>query len=163
MAKLILTTCVVLSIAMGLSASPANDLKVAIDSKQISFSTSPILKDGTWLVPIDTLCKELGLKVEIPEGGEMVVICSGEGDSDLCVPLQLSESAFSIDNVLYAQLKDIAEPFGFEIYKTTETELEIVRPEQLAPIFTLPDLEDTPRRLQDFRGKKTLLYIWGSW
>lgn len=162
MTRLILTTCVIMSIAMGLSASPANDLKVAIDSKLISFSTSPILKDGTWLVPIDTLCKELGLKIEIPDGEDMVVIC-GSGGSDLCVPLQLDERAFNIDGITYAELKDIAEPFGFEIYETSEKEIEIVRPKQLAPTFTLPDLDNEPKRLQDFRGKKTLLYIWGSW
>ena len=33
----------------------------------------------------------------------------------------------------------------------------------LAPEFTLPDLEGTSKHLRDFRGKKTLLYVWGSW
>ncbi len=162
MTKLILTTCVILSVATGLHASPVSKLKVSIDSKLVAFSASPIYKNGTWLVPIETLGKQLGLKVEMPDGEEMVVIC-GSGESELCVPLQLDEDAFSIDNVTYAKLEDITEPFGFEIYKATETELEIVRPEQLAPKFTLPDLDDTPKRMQDFRGKKTLLYIWGSW
>lgn len=162
MTKLILTTCIILSLAAGLQASPVRNLKVSIDSKLITFSTSPIFKNGTWLVPIETLCKQLGLKVETPDGEEMVVIC-GSGESELCVPLQLGERAFSIDNVTYAKLEDMIEPFGFEIYKASETELEIVRPERLTPKFTLPDLDGTPKRLQDFRGKKTLLYIWGSW
>ena len=162
MTKLILTTCVILSFSIGLHASSVSNLKVSIDSKLISFSTNPILKNGAWLVPIETLCKQLELKVDIPDEGEMVVIC-GSGESELCVPLLLGERAFSIDNVTYAKLEDITEPFGFEIYKTTESELEIVRPEQLAPKFTLPDLDATPKRLQDFRGKKTVLYIWGSW
>lgn len=161
MTKLILTACVILSIATTLYASPVNDLKVSIDSKLITFSTSPILKNDVWLVPIDTLCKQLGLKVERPDSGEMVVICGGE--SELCVPLNLGERAFNIDNVTYAKLMDITEPFGFEIYKISETEFEIVRREHLAPHFILPDLDNNPKRLQDFRGKKTLLYIWGSW
>ncbi len=162
MTKFILTTCVILSIATGLSASPISNLKVSIDSKLVTFPTSPIFKNGTWLIPIETLCKQLGLKVETPDGEDMVVICSS-GESELCVPLQLGESAFKVDNVTYAKPKDIAEPFGFEIYSASDTELEIVRPEQLAPKFTLSDLDDTPKRLQDFRGKKTFLYIWGSW
>lgn len=162
MTKLILTTCVMLSLATGLHASPVNKLKVSIDSKLVTFSASPILKNGAWLVPIETLCKQLGLKVEAPDGAEMVVICGG-GESEFCVPLQLGDRAFNIDNVTYAKLMDITEPFGFEIYKASETELEIVRQEQLAPKFSLPDLDDAPKRLQDFLGKKTLLYIWGSW
>lgn len=162
MTKLILTTCVILSLSTGLHASPINKFIVSIDSKLVTFPTSPIFRDGVWLVPLETVCKELGLKVEMPDGEDMVVIC-GSGESELCVPLQLHEKAFNIDNVTYAKLEDIAEPFGFEIYKVSETELEIVRPDQLAPKFTLPDLDDTPKRLQDFRGKKTLLYIWGSW
>ena len=162
MTKLMLTTCIILSLAAGLHASPVRNLKVSIDNKLVTFSTSPIFTNGMWLVPIETLCKRLGLEVETPDGEKMVVIC-GSGESELCVPLPLGERAFSIDNVTYAKLEDLTEPFGFEIYKTSETELEIVRPEQLAPKFTLPDLDDTPKRLQDFREKKTLLYIWGSW
>ena len=162
MTKLILTTCVILCLATGLHASPANKVRVSIDSKLITFRTSPILKNGEWMVPIDSLCEQLELKTEIPEGGEMVVICSS-GASELCVPLQLGESAFKVDNITYAKPEDIVEPFGFEIYSPSETELEIVRPDQLAPKFTLPDLDDTRKHLQDFRGKKTLLYIWGSW
>ncbi len=162
MTKMILTTCVILSLTAGLYASPASDFKVSIDSTLISFSANPMLKDGAWFVPIETVCEQLGLKVETPDGGEMVVICGG-GELELCVPLQLGKSAFSVDNVIYAKLEDITEPFGFEIYKATETELEIIRPEQLAPQFTLRDLENNPKRLREFRGKKVLLYIWGSW
>lgn len=92
----------------------------------------------------------------------MAVICGG-GESELCVPLQFGARAIRIDGVAYAQPASIAEPFGFEIYNASENQLEIVRPEQLAPEFTLPDLDDTPKGLRDFRGKKTLLYVWGSW
>ena len=162
MTKLILTTCVILSLATSIYASPVSGLKVSIDGRQVTFTTIPILKNGVWLLPIDTLCEKLGLKVETPDSGEMVVVCGG-GESELCVPLQLGESAFSINNVTYAKLEDITQPFGFEIYKMSNTELEIVRPEHIAPTFTLSDLDNNPRRLQDFRGKKTLLYIWGSW
>lgn len=163
MIKLILTTCIALSVAMGLQATPVKKLQISIDSQPVTFTAAPIFKSGTWFVPLESFCKRLGLKVETPDSGDMAVICGGDEESELCVPLQFGESAFNIDGVTYAKLKNITEPFGFEIYKASETMLEIIRPEQLAPKFTLPDLDDTSRRLQDFRGKKTLLYIWGSW
>ena len=162
MTKLIITTCVILFLATGLQASPTNSLSVSLDSKRITFTTSPILKDGVWLVPLETLCKQLGLKVESPDGADMVVICR-DGESELCVPLQFGKDAYDKDGITYAKLEDITVPFGYEIYRMSETELEIVRPEQLAPKFTLPDLDGKARHLEDFRGKKTLLYIWGSW
>ena len=162
MTKLIITTSLLLSLAIGLQASPVEKLKVSIDNKLVTFTSAPIFKDSVWLVPLEDLCKQLELKVEYPDGGEMAVICD-RGDSELCVPLQYGEKAFSIDNVTYAKLESIATPFGFEIYKASESHIEIIRPEQLAPQFTLPDLDDTPKHLKDFRGKKTLLYIWGSW
>ena len=163
MIKLILTTCIVLPFALGLQAAPVKKLQISIDNQPIKFTSTPIFKNGAWLVPLESFCKQLGLKVETPDGEDMAVICGGGEESELCVPLQFGENTFNIDNVTYAKLESITEPFGFEIYKASETELEIVRPEQLAPKFTLPDLDDTPRHLQDFRGKKTLLYIWGSW
>lgn len=151
-----------LSLAIGLQAAPVEKLKISIDNKLVTFTSIPIFKDSAWLVPLEDLCKQLELKVEYPDGGEMAVICDS-GDSELCVPLQFGEEAFSIDDVTYAKLESIATPFGFEIYKASESHIEIIRSEQLAPEFTLPDLDDTPKHLQDFRGKKTLLYIWGSW
>ena len=162
MTRLILTTCVVLSGAIGLQAAPVKNLQISLDNQLVSFSTAPIFKNGAWFVPLEDLCKQLELKVEYPDGGEMVVIC-GSGESELCVPLQFGEEALRIDNVTYGKLESTTKPFGFEIYKASENQFEIIRPEQLAPQFTLPDLDDTPKRLQDFRGKKTLLYIWGSW
>ncbi len=162
MMKLMLTTCVLLSFAIGLHAAPVKTLKISIDNQPATFPSAPIFKNGAWFVPLESFCKQLGLKVELPDGGDMAVICGG-GESELCVPLQFGESAFNIDGVTYAKLENITEPFGFEIYKVSETQLEVIRPEQLAPKFTLTDLDGTPRRLQDFRGKKTFLYIWGSW
>ncbi len=162
MTKLIITTSLMLSLAIGLQAAPVEKLKVSIDNKLVTFTSAPIFKDSAWLVPLEDLCKQLDLKVEYPDGGEMAVICDKE-DSELCVPLQFGEEAFSIDDVTYAKLESIAIPFGFEIYKASKSHIEIIRPEQLAPQFTLHNLDDIPKHLKDFRGKKTLLYIWGSW
>ena len=162
MMKLILTTCALLSFVAGLQAASVKKLQISLDSQLVTFTSTPIFKNGAWLVPLEPLCKQLRLKVEYP-GGDMAVICGEGEESELCVPLQFGERAFNIDSVTYAKLENIIEPFGFEIYKVSETELEVIRPKQLVPKFTLPDLDGTLRRLQDFRGKKTLLYIWGSW
>lgn len=162
MIKLILTTIGILFCAIGAQAGPHKTLQVAIDGKLARLTPSPILKGGNWLVPVEPFSKQLGLKVEYPEGAEMAVIC-GRGGAALCVPLQVGQDAFLIDGTFYAQPARITEPFGLEIYNVSAVRVEVVRPEQLAPAFTLPDLEGNLRQLQDFRGKKTLLYVWGSW
>ena len=162
MMKLILTTCIVLSFTIGLQTAPAKKLQISIDNQRITWTSAPIFKNGAWLVPLESFCKQLGLKVEYPDGGEMAVICD-EGESELCVPLQFGEGVFNIDSIAYTKLESITQPFDFEIYKVSKTQLEVISPEYLAPEFTLPDLNGDPTRLQDFRGKKTLLYIWGSW
>lgn len=142
-------------------AAPTAKLNILIDNQLAALTPAPQLKDGAWLVPLELFCKQLGLKVEYPDGGEMATICGGE--MELCVPLNFGEDIINIDDVKYAKIKSITEPFGYEIYKQSETHLEVIHPKQLAPNFTLPDLDDDLRRLQDFRGKKTLLYLWGSW
>ena len=68
-----------------------------------------------------------------------------------------------IGGVTYVGPAHIAETFGFEVYEGLANRLEITHPTHLAPEFALPDLMDTPRSLRDFRGKKTFLYVWGSW
>lgn len=162
MTKLLLTIGLTMSIVTGMQAAPLTNLQISIDSQLINFSSPPTLKNGEWLVPLEPICQKLGFKVEVQEMQNMVVIC-GTGDLELCVPLQIDTNAFYINQVFYAKLESIIEPFGFQVYKDSEYRLEVVRPDQLAPVFTLPDLDDTPVRLQDYRGKKTLLYIWGSW
>ena len=141
------------------------DFQISVDAKPIIFTTPPILKDGIWLVPLEYFAEQIGLKVEYPKGEKMVVLCGG-AELERCVPLQLQDSkdgAVDIGGVTYAQPVSIAEPFGFEIYAASPNAMEVIQPEHLAPEFTLPDLQDTPRHLRDFRGKKTLLYVWGSW
>ncbi len=151
-----------MSCAVGLQAAQTDKIQILINNQPATFSPTPISKDGVWLVPIEPFCKQLELKVEYPDSTEMAVICGG-GESELCVPINFGEDVFSINNVNYAKIESITQPFGYEIYKSSETQLEVIHPEQLAPKFTLPDLEDNPKSLKSFRGKKTLLYIWGSW
>ena len=141
------------------------DFQLSVDARRVTFTTPPILKNGAWLVPLKPFAEQLGLKVEYPDGSEMVVLCGGVA-SELCVPLQFRDSkdgALDIDGVTYVRPTHIAEVFGYEIYEVSKNRLEVIHPAHLAPEFTLPDLADTPKRLRDFRGKKTFLYVWGSW
>ncbi len=141
------------------------DFQISIDAQPVVFTVPPILKDGVWLVPLESFAKRLGLKVEYSQGEEMVVLC-GETESELCVPLRFQDSkdgVVDIKGVVYVQPASVTEPFGFEIYSSASNRLEVIPPMQLAPEFTLPDLQGTQRHLRDFRGKKTLLYVWGSW
>ena len=141
------------------------DFQISIDAQRVVFTAPPVFRDGEWFVPLENFAKQLGLKVEYPEGAKMVVLCGGKA-SELCAPLQFGndeKGAVKIGGVVYARPTRIAEPFGFEIYEVSANSLEVVQPTHLAPEFTLPDLEGTPKHLKDFRGKKTLLYVWGSW
>ena len=166
-AVLVALSCV---IGLGIGSAKGDDMKrvdfqISVDAQPITFTAPPTLKDGIWLVPLGHFAEQLGLKVEYPEGEEMVVLCGG-AESERCVPLRFQggkDGAIDIDGVVYAQPMSIAKPFGFEIYTTSPNAMEVIQPKHLAPEFTLPDLQDTPRHLRDFRGKKTLLYVWGSW
>ncbi|RKU08911.1 hypothetical protein C6503_22655 [Candidatus Poribacteria bacterium] len=141
------------------------DFQVSVDAQRIEFTKLPIFKDGAWLVPLEPFAEQLGLKIEYPKGAKMVVLCGGVA-SELCVPLQFQnseEGVVDIDGVTYVQPAHLAKTFGFEIYKASANTLEVIQPTRLASEFTLPDLEGNPRHLKEFRGKKTFLYVWGSW
>ena len=139
--------------------------QVSVNGRRVEFTLSPISKDETRFVPLKPFAEQLGLKVEYPQGTEMVVLCGGI-ESELCVPLQFQdgkEGAVNIDGVTYVQPAYLAKTFGFETYEASANTLEIIQPTHLAPEFTLSDLEGNPRHLNEFRGKKTFLYVWGSW
>lgn len=140
-------------------------LQISIDAQRVTFAAPPILKDGKWFVPLESFAKYLSLKVEYPEDAKMVVLCGGVA-SELCVPLRFQDDGGSIvdvNGVIYVEPAHVTKPFDFEIYEVSANRLEVIQSIHLAPEFTLPDLEGAPRRLRDFRGRKTLLYVWGSW
>ena len=160
--------CAVVSVQTGFTKGESMkkaDFQMSVDGRRVEFTPSPVFKDGTWLVPLKPFAEQLGLKIEYPPGTEMVVLCGGV-ESELCVPLRFQSAAdgvVDVDGVTYLQPAHISKTFGFEVYKASANQLEVIHPTHLAPEFTLPDLEDIPRRLRDFHGKKTFLYVWGSW
>lgn len=165
---LILAVLFTIGVQMGVAdegSMKKKDFQVSVDARRVIFTTPPIFKDSTWFVPLNPFAEQLGLKVEYPEGSRMVVLCGGV-DAELCVPLQFQdnkEGALDIEGVTYVHPTHIAEVFGYEIYEPSKNRLEVMHPARLAPEFTLPDLAGNPRRLKEFRGKKTFLYVWGSW
>ena len=168
--KFLIFTTLFCVIGLQMGNTQESDMKsanfqISVDAQPVVFTAPPILKDGVWLVPLDSFAERLGLKVEYPEGEKMAVLC-GETESERCVPLRFQDSkdgVMDINGVVYARPASVTEPFGFEIYSISSNRLEIIQPMHLAPEFTLPDLDDTQRHLRDFRGKKTFLYVWGSW
>ena len=160
--------CAVVGVQIGFTKGEdmkKEDFQVLVDGRRVEFTASPVYKDGTWLVPLKPFAEQLGLKLEYPEGSGMVVLCGGV-ESELCVPLQFQDNkdgAVDIDGVTYIHPTHIAKVFGYEIYEASTNQLEVIHPIHLAPEFTLPDLEGNPRHLKEFRGKKTFLYVWGSW
>lgn len=141
------------------------DFQVSVDARNVEFSQLPVFRNDTWLVPLEPFAERLGLKVEFLQGTQAIVLCGGV-ETELCLQLQLQDDekgAVDIGGVTYVSPTHIAENFGFEIYRVSEKQLEIIHPAHLAPELSFRDLQETPKTLRDFRGKKTFLYVWGSW
>jgi len=152
---------------------------ILIDNQPVKLKLPPFLKDGKWLVPLESFSELIGAKVEYPKGTDTAIICgiaNAASDEELCVQLKFDNGtadAVWIDGIAYALPSAIVEPFGFRIHRASSNRIEIVGGNRmigqeisaghLAPDFTLPDLNGKPRRLSDFQGKKTLLYLWASW
>ena len=98
----------------------------------------------------------------------MVVLCGGI-ESELCVPTpKFQDDAKKVLWTLMVSLtyspSHIAETFGFEDLRSIGEPIRSYPSEHtLPPNSRFPDLTDTPRSLQNFQGKKTFLYVWGSW
>ena len=66
------------------------NFQISVDAQRIEFTAPPVFKDGAWFVPLKPFAKQLGLKIEYPEGAEMMVLCGGV-ESELCVPLRFQD------------------------------------------------------------------------
>lgn len=138
------------------------DFQIFVNGERVVFAAPPLFKSGQRLAPLEHFAEVIDLKVEYPEGENMAVLC-GSGESKLCVPLQFGDDLIDIEGVIYVQIEKVAGPFGFEIYEESANRLEVIHRDSFAPDFSLPDLDGISRQVKDFRGKKTVLYVWGSW
>ena len=62
------------------------DFQISIDAQPVVFTAPPILKDGVWLVPLESFAERLGIKSGIStrrkDGGSL----SRNGIGTLCTP-----------------------------------------------------------------------------
>ena len=144
-----------------------------VDDEMVGLSPSAVVKNGDVLVPLEAFGGRVGLKIEYLEDPEQVTICR----DDLCIPLMVGDAtqgAVLLSEVAFASPSAFAGPAGLgwrydakekvlRIFTggTSETGLDVG---DLAPDFTLPDLATgTPISLSDFRGQKTVFFMWASW
>ena len=61
-------------------------------------------------------------------------------------------------------MEAVSLPYKEEKEKPVSTEvLKIPQIGQLAPDFTLPTLDGEKTSLNDYRGKKLIVFMWASW
>lgn len=144
-----------------------------VDDEMVGSSPSAVLKNGNVLVPLEALGRKVGLKIEYLEDPEQVTICR----DDLCIPLMVGDAtqgAVFLAEVAFASPAVFAGPAGLGWrYDEEEKVMRIftggasevgLGVGDLAPDFTLPDLATgTPISLSDFRGQKTVFFMWASW
>ena len=148
---------------------PMKKLTLLIDSKPVKLIPSPLIQEDRWLVPLESFCHLIGAKVDYPDGMEMVVICKEQQ----CVPITFDDTSLIATNeVVYASPKMVAELLGLLVSSTSEDQIEIntisraaqdTRIFEIPAWFSLPDLKGRKISFSQFRGKKTLLYLWASW
>ena len=83
------------------------DFQISVDGRRVEFTKPSIFlkKDNVWMVPLADFTKQLGLKVEYPNGENIAVLCGGT-ESKLCVPLRFQDSkngVVHIHGVVYVQ------------------------------------------------------------
>lgn len=121
-------------------------------------------EDGRLWIPTDDLERATGWTAK-PQG-----LCRG----DECVPVPkaqrgrwLDEDGQRVDFAAFAQAlgHTLAHDEAHAVWSfgpTVGREAAGAGP-VVAPLFLLPDLDGTMHALDDYRGKKVLLFCWASW
>lgn len=140
-----------------------------IDSKLVSLTPAPRLKNGDALVPLHAFSNAVGAEVKTLEDSGNLAVCKG----DLCIPLGDSgANTISIEDVVYVPLDVLAEPLGLR-WQMEDNALRVtssagerigLRIGDHPPDFMLPDLYTGELvSLRNYRGKKTVFFMWASW
>lgn len=149
--------------------------ELILNGEPVNLSPASVVRDDALWVPLEAFCQKIGAHIEYPEGEGRVVVCRG----DLCVPLTVGEETVVIDNLTFAPLTAITEPLDLRYELAEEADLvyltdrrqEVESKAPAAPIvgqkmpdLSLPDVFTGQLiSLQDFLGKKTLIFAWASW
>lgn len=143
---------------------------LVIDGNPVRVSPSPLTRNDIIWVPLEALCTEIGAYTEVVAEKDRLLVCQG----DRCVPLKRGENTMVVDDVTYAPLDSIATPLGLTYEHTDAGSANVPQdlpPQEAsptvgakAPIFTLPDVRTGEMiSLEEYRGKKTLVFAWASW
>jgi hypothetical protein len=144
------------------------DLVLQLDGKSVVTDPGPRRDGDHILVPLLSFAKAVGAEAKVLEVNGPLAVCR----DDLCIPLN-DGSTIEIDDIVFARLAAFGEPLGLSWEVGGDT-LRVKRSGSLKksgvgigdrpPEFSLPDLyTGTPVSLQEYRGRKTVFYMWASW
>lgn len=122
-------------------------------SEAIAQTPGLTFEQNTLWVPLIQASTALDGKVEVQAGQR--VFCKDE----LCLLLRDNVTR-QRDGVEWVDLLWLVD--ALDLRETEDNQSDALAG-RLAPDFTLPDLDGTMQALSDFRGKKTIIYMWGSW
>lgn len=139
---------------------------IYLDGHMVEADISTRIYEGEVMVPVVAFCQflnqelEIAIKVEWPAGEQLLVLCLEQR----CQPLLFRgrrKSALKFNGQVYA-------PFG-QIIQLLDLPNRIeIRPKNWERTkrmldLALINLEGKLIHLSQFKGKKTLLYVWASW
>lgn len=142
-------------------------LRVLIDGNEVGLSATQ--RGDEVYVALDDFCKQIDAEAKVLEANGPLAVCR----EDLCIPLNVSgtEDTVTVGGVLLGRLAAFGEPLGLT-WAQNNGSLVVTSGQVVAglgigntpPSFTLPDLySGAPVSVSDYRGKKTVFYMWASW
>jgi|GEM_PF-746262 hypothetical protein len=146
------------------------DLVFQLDGQAVAMQPGPRLDGDQILVPLNRFAEAVGAEAKVLENGGPLAVCR----DDLCIPLNGTDSStVEIEQVLYARLGAFGEPLGlrWEVsadtlrVRSSSTQVQAgLGIGDMPPAFSLPDLyTGRPVSNSDYKGKKTVFYMWASW
>lgn len=143
------------------------DVSVSIDGRPVLVQMKR--QGGQIYVDLKAFCELVNAEAKRLEDNGPLAVCR----DDLCIPLNTNggHDTLDVDGVLFGRLGAFAEPLG--LTWSMDGDGLRVKTEQLVsglgighvpPAFTLPDIYTGESvALSDYRGKKTVFYMWASW
>lgn len=146
------------------------DLVFQLDGQAVAMQPGPRLDGDQILVPLNRFAEAVGAEAKVLENDGPLAVCR----DDLCIPLNGTDSStVEIEQVLYARLGAFGEPLGLRWEVSADTlrvrssgaEVQSgVGIGDVPPAFSLPDLyTGEPVSNGEYKGKKTVFYMWASW
>lgn len=165
MRKYLLSTAIVVILAIAAHAADNNTRLVIYDGVATEVTVAPAPASDLWITTGD-----------LTRATRFVIKPQGVCRDQLCFPIPKTRRAEFISkkgSVTWFNLSEFArlikqpsasdQKNGVWYFGTRPEEQNGYLASLVAPDFTLPDLNGKPHSLADFRGKKVLLVTWASW